>query len=269
MASPVFVLSSGRSGTFQLSNWLKVSGVDSEHERLFEPLLAIGVERFSGIRNDQRFEKVMNNYVREFEGCNGSVWIDISNALPWVCDEILRRFPDAKFVNLVRDGRKVVLSFYHKFGEDMYESKSVSTMRRYLQGVGERPAERKRFWRPLPELDYYDNFSGDERFINLCWYWNEVTQVSCDFVNKLSAQQALTVRFEDVIKSQHTRSKLLEFMGVSDDVIDPDGLSRPQNVALPLNFHFQGNEEDIFMEICAQQLASLGYGSEGLYDVKY
>ena len=88
-------------------------------------------------------------------------------------------------------------------------------------------------------------------------------------MNKLSATQAMTVRFEDVIKSKHTRSRLLEFMGVSGDVIDPDGLSRTQKVAVPVNFHFQGNEEDIFMEICAQQLASLGYGSEGLYDVKY
>ena len=50
-------------------------------------------------------------------------WVDSSNALPWIIKPLSKIFPDAYFIHLIRDGRKVVSSFYNKFGDIMYEEK--------------------------------------------------------------------------------------------------------------------------------------------------
>ena len=270
MNEPVFVMSSGRSGTFQLANLLKSSGeVDVEHERLFEPLLSVGVESYSGINFSNRYEDVLAEYTDSVNRSLASSWVDISNALPWVASDLHARFPRAKFINLVRDGRKVVLSFYNKFQTDMYASECVNALQGYIDGILARPPEEKKYWRPLPPKGYAEQFSADVRFVNLCWYWRELTAVSDAFMSTLNPTMGVTIRFEDLIASQTSIKEFVEFIGIDPSTVDMNILKKPQNVAVPKNFEFKDAQLEVFDEICGAQQKKFGYDSREIYRVKY
>lgn len=268
--NPVFVLSSGRSGTYQVSELLKsINYVDVDHERHFEPMLAAGVERFMGKRNPAFFAETLDAYSKMVSASDKDVWLDISNALPWVAESLYTKFPKARFVNLVRDGRKVVISFFRKFHDDMYAQDAVASLRAYVNGTGPRPDNSKRFWRPLPEAGFVDRFGGDERFACLCFYWSAIIRQSTQFMDTVPAAQKMTVKFEEFISDEAVLRAFLNFVNIDCSDVDASLLSRPVNVAIPQNFGFEGSQQSVFEAICGEDMAALGYKKEGVYDVQY
>jgi len=45
--------------------------------------------------------------------------------LSWLIPDLAALFPDAKFVHLVRDGRKVAGSYFRKLGAECYDDRST------------------------------------------------------------------------------------------------------------------------------------------------
>ena len=268
--NPVFVMSSGRSGTYQIAELLKsINYVDVDHERNFEPMLAAGVERFMGKHNPAFFAETIDTYSSMVGASEKDVWLDISNALPWVIESLYDKFPKARFVNLVRDGRKVVISFYRKFHKDMYNANAVAELRAYLNDRGPRPDISKRFWRPLPEEGFAEKFGYDERFVNLCFYWSTVIRQSTRFMETVPSEKKLTLKFEDFISDEAVMDVFFKFVNIEPGDVDTTILSRPVNVAIPENFEFEDSQQSIFEEICGEDMAALGYKTDSLYDVKY
>jgi hypothetical protein len=268
--NPVFVLSSGRSGTYQVFELLKsINYVDVDHERLFEPMLAAGVERFMGMRNEDFFAKTLGAYTDIVRASDKRVWLDISNAIPWMAESLYANFPKARFVNLVRDGRKVVISFFRKFHDDMYDPDAVTALRAYLDGTGARPDNRKRFWRPLPEAGFVEKFDSDERFANLCFYWSTVIRHSAQFMDAVPATQKMTLKFEEFVGDEAVLRKFLNFVNIDFCDVDVSILSRPVNVAIPQNFGFEGSQQSIFEAVCGEDMLALGYKKDNVYEVEY
>ena len=60
--------------------------------------------------------------------CDRAYWGDSSNKLSWIIPELAQLLPDAKFVHLVRDGRKVAGSYFRKLGDECYDDRSNAAM---------------------------------------------------------------------------------------------------------------------------------------------
>ena len=53
-------------------------------------------------------------------------------SLSWLIPELAELLPQAKFVHLVRDGRKVAGSYFHKLGDECYDDRSTAILRRHI-----------------------------------------------------------------------------------------------------------------------------------------
>ena len=95
--------------------------------------------------------------------CEKEHWGDSSNKLSWLIPELAELLPQAKFVHLVRDGRKVASSYFHKLADECYDDRSTAILRAHVDdplGAPPPPPEKK-YWWPLPRTD--DPVAGASR----------------------------------------------------------------------------------------------------------
>jgi hypothetical protein len=249
--------------------------VESHHEYMFEETLKNTVLfRMGKLKLSDLNIFFENSYGKSLKKCKQSFWVDSSNALPWGLEALLSCFPNAKFVHLIRDGRKVVSSFYNKFESEMYPLEGLNKLKHWIENDHiPSPQPDKKIWRPLPnfqkdKITYSDDLNN--RFAMLCWYWSELNTEINDFSKKLKSSQFYFIKFEDFISSSSKRSKLLEFIGLEDITILSQDISKPLNVSKPMNYNFSNNQAKIFDFICASTNTKFGYdGKSEMYDVKY
>ena len=63
-------------------------------------------------------------------------WGDSSNKLSWLIPDLAAAFPKARFVHLVRDGRKVASSYFHKLGAECYDDRSTAILQAHYDDPG-------------------------------------------------------------------------------------------------------------------------------------
>ena len=71
-------------------------------------------------------------------------WGDSSNKLSWLIPDLAALFPEARFVHLVRDGRKVASSYFHKLGDECYDDRANAALQAFYDGRRSRRRRRKR-----------------------------------------------------------------------------------------------------------------------------
>ena len=132
-----FVLGTGRSGTYSIYNSLKnYPDVLCEHEFDFENLLKLGTLKFHNLISREVIIKELNNYKIKIDNLlNKKIFIDISNALPLLIDELKIVFPNSKIFWVSRNGYKVVSSFYFKFNELMYPDNGRQILSNFLKMI--------------------------------------------------------------------------------------------------------------------------------------
>ena len=123
----IFILGSGRCGTFAFYQALqKIKNVEAYHEFFFEPTLRVAALYHMKKKTKANIKKfVEENHLFSINNSKKKLWIDSSNALPWIADVLVEMFPNAKFIHLVRNGKKVVSSFFNKHGDIMYNDYHV------------------------------------------------------------------------------------------------------------------------------------------------
>src|SRR5207245_669536 len=113
---PYFVVGSGRSGTRTIFKLLSgIESVEVFHEFVCTHVQQAAALYFMGVIDRAEV-------TRQLGGLHGSSvyyshaakWVDCSNKLSWVIEPLCDLFPQARFVHLVRDGRKVANSYFHK-----------------------------------------------------------------------------------------------------------------------------------------------------------
>ncbi len=270
---PVFILGSGRSGTLALAkSFMESSDVEAHHEYLFENILSDAVLYAMGWMP----EAVMLDRLRETHGaavhyCSKPVWIDCSNALPWIVQPLHLLFPNARFVHVVRNGRRVVSSFYHKFDDIMYADDAVVTLCNWIEGRSAiKPPPEKRYWRPipLPGEAQYAEFLRMNRFERLCYYWATVNARVGDTLRAIDPAESLTVKFED-LKNADAYSALCDFLGFVPSAEMFKILERPINVHVPRTFPLTPDEDAAFARLCGDVMQRFGYRTEEDYQVDY
>src|SRR5262249_47759062 len=125
-ASPFFIVSSGRSGTAMLAKALGLErNLRIEHEYMVHMVQPLAVRRHFGLASAQDACVLLRStHGAAAHYATTSLWGDSSNKLSWLIADLAAVFPEARFVHLVRDGRKVASSYFHKLADECYDDRS-------------------------------------------------------------------------------------------------------------------------------------------------
>ena len=273
--APVFVIGSGRSGTEMVRKLLsQVPGIEIHHEYLCTHIQkAACLYSMGRMDANELKEVVLRLHGRAIHYTEAVTWVDCSNKLSWLIGPLCELFPRAKFVNLLRDGRKVVSSFYHKLANEIYDDKSVRTLQAWLasgDAVPVPPPEKKYWWNiPQAGQPFAEQFERFDQFQRICYHWCEVNRVILDSLRGVHAGKQLTVKLEDLVADTATLERFLCFFGVAYDGRFFDMLQRPHNVVFPRDFLLSDAQLAAFSSIAGEMMYRLGYSSEREYQVSY
>lgn len=258
---PVFVVGSGRCGTHALYNVLRsVDGVEAHHQYATVETARLGAKWYHGWHSSRLRDKLWQVYGPAVHYSRARLWVDVSNKAAWLVPLLVELFPSARFVHLVRDGRKVVSSYYHKLPEvaypDRVQFQVLDYWRRY-PAVPELPPE-ERYWWPVPRLPSFAQYEGWSRFERLCWHWAEANEFALDELNE---RPRLLIHLEKLVKQPAQLRDLFNFLRLDC----PDGLHaklrRPDNVITPVDYPLTDDQVKTFWAMCGQTMGRLGYGS--------
>jgi hypothetical protein len=272
---PVFILGSGRSGTFQMVKMLEnIEGIESHHEYLFENILKPAVLYRMGVIGDEEIKAILKEtHAPAVYYANAPVWLDSSNALPWIVTPLYELFPNARFIHLLRDGRKVVSSFYNKFTGVVYDDQCVNIVKHWLDNPGTMPSPppEKKYWRPFPVKGekYFEEFTHQSRFQRLCYYWQDCNIRIRDSLAAVPDEQKLSIHLEDLVSDPATLERFLKMFGIDYDDKYVQILKRPVNVAIPQNFPLTEQERLEFGKIAGDAMQVFGYHALEEYQVAY
>ncbi|MDG1946517.1 MAG: hypothetical protein P8I57_01395 [Amylibacter sp.] len=261
----IIITGSGRSGTYNIHEFLKnYSNYSVHHELNFNKMLKAGVLSYESVITESYSSELVDGYLRDLHQ-KKPVGVDVSNAAIWCINELHTYCEDAEFHMVIRNGYKVVSSFYYKFQELMYpESKIRFAQAAFKNKKFEYPLD-KTFWRPLPQdLEFYEKYERHLRFAIICWYWTETIKY---FEENIDIFTGL-YRFEDIVSGleleqfcedlgiEYSAEKMLKFF------------KRPTNIDSRVNYKLSKEQKRIFMEICGDHMNKY-YPNMDYYDVKY
>jgi hypothetical protein len=192
--SPVFVLSTGRSGSKLIVSLLNLSdNVTAHHEP--RPTL----EYFSDYAfHHQQEEKILSNMIdaARMESIlevfiKNRIYVESNQCLTFFAPVIAGLFKKSKFVHLVRHPgdfvRSAVRKGWHK-NDSIWESGRVKM-------------KDKNQWAQMDQIE------------RLSWLWMTTNQFIEDFKTQVHKSRAFTLKFEDLVQKEKTVKKLLKFIG--------------------------------------------------------
>ncbi len=235
------MVSSGRSGTAMLHKALSASSeVEIHHEYMVHIVQPLAVRRYLGLVDGAEAKRVLGeSHAAAVRYSEKEHWGDSSNKLSWLIPDLAELLPKAKFVHLVRDGRKVAGSYFHKLGDECYDDRSTEILRRHIDdplGTPPPPPEKK-YWWPLPRRD--DPLSGAfthfDQFERIAWHWAEINRVILEALAALPSSQSLFVRLEDLRGSQNAVRELYDFLNLRYRDEHFEMFVRPHNVNRPVD----------------------------------
>jgi len=268
-----FIVSSGRSGTAMLHKALSQKpGVEMHHEYAVQIAQPLAVKRYLDLIDAEQTRAVLRDtFGAAVHHSPARHWGDSSNKLSWLIPDLAALFPDARFVHLVRDGRKVAGSYFHKLGAENYGDHGNAAMQAYYDGSGTVPPPEKPYWWPVPRRDdpMAGMFRRFDQFQRICWHWAEVNRVALAALAKLPPERTLFVRLEDLRESPALARELQQFLGLTYQDSDFSVFARPHNVNRPEDRLLDARQRAQFDAIAGAMLNRLGYGGRAEYAVSY
>lgn len=261
----IIITGSGRSGTHNIHEFLKnFSDYSVHHELNFNEMLKAGVLSHEGVINDNYSTALIDSYLRDMHQLN-STGVDVSNAAIWCINELHSHCKDVELHMVVRNGYKVVSSFYYKFQELMYpENKIILALSAFRNKKFDHMLD-KTFWRPLPKnIEFYEKYEKQIRFAIICWYWTETVKRFEENIGLFSG----FYRFEDIVSGAELErfSKDLGLEYLATEMLK--FFTRPTNIENRVNHKLSSEQQRIFMEICGDYMDKY-YSDLDYYDVKY
>ena len=269
------MVSSGRSGTAMLHKALSASAdVETHHEYMVHIVQPLAVRRYLGLVDGAETKRVLAEiHAAAVRYSEKGHWGDSSNKLSWLIPELAELLPQAKFVHLVRDGRKVAGSYFHKLGKECYDDRSTAILRQHIDdplGTPPPPPEKK-YWWPLPRQDdpLAGAFARFDQFERIVWHWAEINRVILEALTELPLSQSLFVRLEDLRGSPDAVRGLYDFLNLRYRDEHFAMFARPHNVNRPVDKLLDEKQRVQFEMIAGRMLARLGYASRAEYVVNY
>ena len=273
-ARSLFVVSSGRSGTHMMERLIGTRpGTEMHHEFCCTQVQPLAVKHHLGLID---FEAVCVALDRTHGAASrlsaAELFGDSSNKLSWLIDALAEVLPEARFIHLIRDGRKVVSSYYHKLAEECYDDRSTAILQAWVDAPDrhpEPPPEKKYWWNVARRDAPHDPFRGYDRFERLCAHWRDVNQAIATQLSALPRDRWLKVRLEDLLARPELVREVLEFAGLPNGGDVPALLARPHNVGTPVDHPLTRAQRGRFEAICGDAMSAHGYDGRGEYRVEY
>ena len=226
-------------------------------------MLKLGVLNFENFPYPQYSEWALKNYFESLNR-NSRKSIDVSNAGIWCVNDIYNFQNNCKFLMVVRNGYKVVTSFFNKFEKLMYPESQIFQSKQFFRERNfEYPLD-KTFWRPLPEDDtFFEVYKDNIRFALICWYWSET-------INQYEKNASLfldIMRFEDLVSGEKLHL-FIEHLDLPFDNEMHEFFLKPTNIENRTNYKMNKTQKMIFDTICGEQMMKY-YPDLEYYDVKY
>jgi hypothetical protein len=272
-AKPFFIVSSGRSGTAMLHKALSASAaVEMHHEYAVQITQPLAVRQYLGlIEHEKCLQLLDETYCAAAHRCGRGHWGDSSNKLSWIIPELAELLPDAKFVHLVRDGRKVAGSYFRKLGDECYDDRSNAAMQAHYDGHAPAPPPEKKYWWPVPRRGdpMADAFRSFNQFQRIAWHWAEINRVILHELAKLPRARTMFVTLEALSTSRGAAQGLYDFLNLPrrDDAFEV--FARPHNVNKPEDRLLDARERAQFDAIASGMMDTLGYANRAEYLVHY
>ena len=274
-ARPFFIVSSGRSGTAMLHKALSMAGgVEMHHEYMVHIAQPLAVRRYLELAGADETRRVLHDVhgaaIRYSEAAH---WGDSSNKLSWLIPDLAAIFPKARFVHLVRDGRKVTSSYFYKLGAECYDDRSTRILQAHYDDPCGHPAPppEKKYWWPVPRKGAADAkaFREFDQFGRICWHWAEINRVILEELAALPASRQMFVRLEDLHESPAVVRGLYDFLNLPyrDEAFQV--FARPHNVNRPEDRLLDDSERTMFERIAGGMHDRLGYADRAEYVVNY
>lgn len=270
-----FVVSSGRSGTAMLHKVLSsAAGVEMHHEYMVQIVQPLGVRRYLGLVSAAEARAVLaHTHAAAVHYSDAAHWGDSSNKLSWLIPDLAALLPEAKFVHLVRDGRKVAGSYFRKLSAECYDDRSTAILQAFVDDCAQAPMPppEKKYWWPLPRKD--DPRSAEFRrygpFERIAWHWAEINRVILDSLAALPASRSHFVRLEALQSSPSQVRNLFRFLDLEYRDEHFAAFARPHNVNRPEDERLTDEQAARFETIAGAMMETLGYADRDEYVVNY
>jgi hypothetical protein len=270
-----FVVSSGRSGTAMLQKALSAAGnIELQHEYAVDIVQPLAVRRYLGLTNESGTREVLRTtQVAAIHYSEAAHWGDSSNKLSWLIPELASLLPQAKFVHLVRDGRKVASSYFHKLGAECYDDRSTTILQAFFDDPAQYPAPppEKKYWWPCPRKDdpLAQEFRSFDQFQRIAWHWAEINRVILEGLQHVEPSQKYFVRLEELQESADAVRGLFEFLNLFYRDDHSAAFARPHNVNRPEDRLLDAQQRAQFDALASTMMDRLGYADRPEYVVNY
>jgi hypothetical protein len=266
--SAFFIVSSGRSGTAMLHKVLASAGdVEMQHEYMVHIVQPLAVRRYQGLASTEEARKILEvTHKAAAHYSQAQHWGDSSNKISWLIPELAALMPDARFVHLARDGRKVAGSYFRKLGDECYDDRSTDILQAFVDGKAPAPPPEKKYWWPIsPD----PKFRGFDQFERIAWHWAEINRVIATSLSALPDARKHFVRLEDLYQSANAVRGLFRFLNLPyrDDHFAM--FTRPHNVSRAEDERLDADQAKRFDAIAGGAMRQLGYAGSEEYVVKY
>lgn len=248
--------------------------VTIEHEYMVHMVQPLAVRRYHGLIGPQDAQAVLAAaHGAAIAYATTSLWGDSSNKLSWLIPDLAALFPEARFIHLVRDGRKVASSYFHKLGAECYDGRSTRFLAAYLAAPEKvtAPPPEKKYWWPHPKTDHplADEFAGFDQFQRIAWHWAEINHAIFEGIASVPTSRRLFVRLEDLRSQPSSVARLFEFLGLRYRDEHFAVFARPHNVNRPMDMKLTPEQAAQFERIAVPMMERLGYSGTPEYAVNY
>ena len=205
-------------------------------------------------------EKLIGIYYPACHYSESPIFLDSSHKLAWVVNILAGVFPTAKFIHLVRDGRKVVSSFFYKL--NIFDDYSAGVLRDWMgnDALPMPPLEEK-FW----QIPYWEH----DRFKRICLHWDESNG---NIIENIPTDRSIRVKLEDLTSDHNVLGNFMEFLDIPESYEGSfmKALQHPEHVYVPIDYQLTAWQKNQFAHICGDMMKTLGYNiEEEEYHVKY
>jgi len=248
--------------------------VEMQHEYMVQITQPLAVRRFLGLCDCKEAVKILaHTHAAAAHYSPAKHWGDSSNKLSWLIPELAALMPEAKFVHLARDGRKVAGSYFRKLGDECYDDRSTAILQAHYDDPAHVPAPppEKKYWWPVPRREdpAAKAFRAFSQFERICWHWAEVNRVIIESLTALPPERHLFIRLEELRDDPATARALYEFLNLPYRDEDFAAFARPHNVNKPEDRLLDASERTRFDGIAGAMMQRLGYAQRAEYVVNY
>ena len=275
LTRPFFIVSSGRSGTKMMERLFSLyEDVEMHHEYMVHHIQPVAARYEMGLAEEPEVRRVLlETHSAAVHYSEKRLWGDASNKLSWIIPVLDRLFPEALFIHLVRDGRKVTSSYFHKLTDECYDDASTEILSRYIESYPREPAPppEKPYWWPQPPKGSAERrqFLKWSQFERIAWHWALAHQRILEGLTRIEPHRQMFVRLEDLVSDPAEPGRLLRFLGLppSEDV--PQLLTRPHNINRPEDHFLTDEQTDLFWKIAGETMRQFGYDTQSEYAMNY